>query len=41
MITTNDIDTTQQFDLFYQVEFEGRDCVLVQAFVMSIYDSLV
>jgi len=33
------IDVTKQVDLFYHVEFEGRDCVLVQAFVMSLDDS--
>jgi len=33
------IDVTKQVDLFYHVEFEGRDCVLVQAFVMSLDNS--
>ena len=29
----------QQFDIFYHVEFEGRDDVLVQVFVMTLYDT--
>ena len=33
------INVTKQVDLFYHVEFEGRDCVLVQAFVMSLDNS--
>ena len=33
------IDVMKQVDLFYHVKFEGQDCVLVQAFVMSLDDS--
>jgi len=34
MTTNYDID-----NLFYHIEFEGRECVFVQAFVMSLEDS--
>ena len=37
--STHIMTTNYEYDLYYHVEFEGRDCVLVEAFVMSVEDS--
>jgi len=39
-MTTNYNIDAKQYDLYYHVEFEGQDHVLVQALMMSLEDSL-
>jgi len=36
---TNLDDDTEKFDIFYHAEFEGRACVRVEVFIMSLRDS--